>query len=89
MDDGGLLSYNKDYVRKGVVFNTQGFSFREATLLSNNLNKSYHLESWVKQNKRKPVIAIPGNKYPVIKDLVFPYIVDCMKYKLPKEKLKT
>jgi hypothetical protein len=29
MDDGGLLSYNKDYVRKGLVFNTQGFTLQE------------------------------------------------------------
>jgi len=28
MDDGGLLSYNKDYVRKGLVFNTQGFTLQ-------------------------------------------------------------
>ena len=85
MDDGRLLSYNKDYVRKGLVFNTQGFSFQEALILSNNLNSCYNLESWVKQNKKKPVIAIPGRKYQFIKDLVFPYIIDSMKYKFPKE----
>jgi hypothetical protein len=34
MDDKGLLSYNKDYVRKGLVFNTQGFTFNEAKILS-------------------------------------------------------
>lgn len=26
MDDGGLLSYSKDYPRKSLVFNTHGFS---------------------------------------------------------------
>ena len=62
MDDDGLLSYNKDYALKGLVFNTQTFSFQEAKTLSNNLNDSYDLESWVKQNKKKPIIAIPEKK---------------------------
>ena len=86
MDDGGLLSYNKDYVRKGLVFNTQGFTFNEAKILSENLNNAYHLNSWVKENKKKPVIAISGKKYSKIKPIIFPHIIDNMKYKLPFEK---
>jgi len=46
MDDGGLLSYNKDYVRKGLVFNTQGFTLQE--ILSQNLNKTYNYFYYVK-----------------------------------------
>ena len=83
MDDGGLLSYNKDYVRKGLVFNTQGFSFNEATILSENLNSTYNLETWIKASKNKPVIAVSGKKYVQIKKLISPYIIPSMKYKLP------
>ena len=57
MDDGGLLSYNKDYHRRGIVFNTHGFTFEEVEILSQNINKAYNLESWVKINKKKPIIA--------------------------------
>ena len=62
MDDGGLLSYNKDYRRKGLVFNTQGFSFQEVETLSQNLNRSYNLTTWVKENKKKPIIAVSGKE---------------------------
>ena len=82
MDDGGLLSYNKDYRSDipdwqifdllptykssicmmfgmfGLVFNTQGFSFQEVEILSQNLNHSYNLTTWVKENKKKPIIAV-------------------------------
>jgi hypothetical protein len=83
MDDGGLLSYNKDYVRKGLVFNTQGFVFNEVLILSQNLNTAYDLNTWVKTNKKKPIIAVSGKEYLKIKNIIFPHIVDSMKYKLP------
>ena len=86
MDDKGRLSYNKDYNRKDLVFNTQGFTFTEAMILSENLNNAYNLNSWVKENKKKPVIAISGKKYNEIKNIIFPHIIHTMKYKLPSEK---
>lgn len=84
MDDGGLLSYNKDYRRKGLVFNTQGFSFQEVEILSQNLNHSYNLTTWVKENKKKPIIAVSGKEYINIRDIMYPHIVKCMRYKLPE-----
>lgn len=83
MDDGGLLSYNKDYVRKGLVFNTQGFVFNEVLILSENLNTAYNLNTWVKTNKKKPIIAVSGKEYLKIKNIILPHIIDSMKYKLP------
>jgi hypothetical protein len=83
MDDKGRLSYNKDYVRKGIVFNTQGFTFNEVKILSENLNNKYNLETWVKENKKKPIIAISGKKYKEIEKLISPYVIPSMKYKLP------
>ena len=38
MDNGGLLSYNKDYRRRGLVFNTQGFTSEQVHIFSQNLN---------------------------------------------------
>ena len=85
MDDGGLLSYNKDYRRKGLVFNTQGFSFQEVETLSQNLNHSYNLTTWVKENKKKPIIAVSGKEYINIRNIMYPHIVKCMRYKLPEK----
>lgn len=80
MDDGGLLSYNKDYVRKDLVFNTQGFTFNEAKILSENLNNACHLNTWIKQNKKGCNCDIwnleSGKQYSKIKSIIFPYIID-------------
>ena len=61
--DTSSLSYNKDYVRKGLVFKgilvvalkrIQGYQVK---ILSENINKAYNLKTWVKKNKKKPLIA--------------------------------
>ena len=84
MDDGGLLSYNKDYLKKGLVLNTQGFTVNQVKLLSDNLNKAHGLNSRVKQNKKKPIIAFSGKEFLKIKDLILPYVLCSMRYNLPK-----
>ena len=43
MDGGGLLSYNKDYPRRAMVFITQSFSQKECECVSANINCAYHL----------------------------------------------
>ena len=86
MDDGGRLCYNTDYVRKGLVLNTQGFAVDQVKVLSENLNNAYNLKSWVKQNKKKAIIAFSGKEYVQIKNLILPHLLDSMKYKLPNTK---
>lgn len=88
MDDGGQLAYNKDYIRKGVVFNTQNFPRTQVEILSDNLNTHYGLESWIKSNKNKPIIAISGKKYHHIERIMLPFIIPSMRYKLPSFKEK-
>jgi hypothetical protein len=72
MDDGGLLSYNKDYTRKGLVFNTHGFNLSKVEILSQNLN------TWVKTNKNKFIIAVSGQKFHEIRNLIYPHIIESM-----------
>ena len=72
-------------VRKGLLFNTQGFCLQEVKILSENINKAYNLETWVKQNKKKPIIAVSGKKYADVRYLISPYIIESMRYKLPRE----
>lgn len=83
MDDGGLLSYKKDWPRRGLVFNTQGFTFAEVERLSKNLNQFYNLKTWVKTNKRKPIIAVSGREYQQISRVFLPHMHESMRYKLP------
>ncbi len=83
IDDGGLLSYKKDWPRKGLVFNTQGFTFGEVETLSQNLNRSYNLKTWIKLNKKRPIIAVSGKEYHQISGIFLPYMHQSLKYKLP------
>ena len=53
MDDGGRLCYNTDYVRKGLVLNTQGVAADQVKVLSENLNNAYNLKSSVKTKQEK------------------------------------
>ena len=87
MDDGGLLSYKKDWPRKGLVFNTQGFTFDEVETLSQNLNRSYNLKTWIKLNKKKTIIEVSGKEYSKISGLFLPHMHESMKYKLPLHSL--
>ncbi len=84
MDDGGLLSYNKDYPRRGLVLNTHGFSLEECEILSENLNRAYNLHSWCKKNKGKHIIALPANKWPEICTMISPDVIESMRYKFPR-----
>ena len=75
MDDGGLLSYNKDYLRRGTVLNTQGFAKDECELLRDNLNKSFGFNCWCKKNKGKTIIAFSGKEWHHLWQLISPHVV--------------
>lgn len=83
MDDGGLLSYKKDWPRRGLVFNTQGLTLAEVETLSENWNRSSHLKTWVKFNKKRPLIAVSGREFEQISRVFLPYMHESMEYKLP------
>lgn len=87
MDDGGKLDYNENG-SKGIVLNTQGFSFVEVNFLSSFLVRKFALKCWVKKNKQKPIIAISGFSYDQICSLIEPFIISSMKYKLPSKRKK-
>lgn len=83
MDDGGKLDYNKNSKNKSVVFNTQSFTDNEVAMLSNGLKVKFNLECEIRTNKSKKIIVIRHNSYSLFYDLVSPYILSEMKYKLP------
>lgn len=89
MDDGGKACYNKDYPRRGLVFNTQGFTKHHVDVLCQGLYKCYNIECWSKLNKKGHVIVISAKTSQVLIDLMRPYILPSMLEKLPKFKLMT
>lgn len=88
MDDGGKLFYNKDWERRGLVFNTQGFNLIEVKTLSKNISESYNVDCWVKENKGKPVIAISGFSSKKLISTFLEFIHPTMLFKLPKKLLR-
>ena len=82
MDDGGLFSYNKDYPRRALVFNTQSFTRQECKILSQNINHGQDLQSWVKAEKGYYVIAIPAKRSDYLRKIMESYIIYSMKHKL-------
>jgi hypothetical protein len=84
MDDGGRLSYNKDYPRRAVVLNYHASLEGECKILRDNLNKAYNFESWCKKNKRRTIVAIPARKWEDFRDLVDPHVLESMRCKFPR-----
>lgn len=82
MDDGGNFAYNP---RRGFEFNTQGFLFEEVLILSENLNKTFKINSKVvkKKKKQQPSIVIATNEGKKMRNIIFPYVLETMRYKLP------
>ena len=88
MDDGGLLCYNKDYPRRAMVFNTQGFTLSECEILQRNINGAYNLDSWLSDDGKGPYIVIPAHRADYLRDIVSPYMCNSMLHKLRATKAK-
>ena len=83
MDDGSIKSHQS----KGVIFNTQGFRRQDIERLIKILIEHYELQAKLRKQKEGYQIYISGKSYEKFKDLVEPYFLDEMKYKLPKARL--
>lgn len=82
-DDGGKLDYNKNSKNKSIVLNTQSFTDLEVEKMSKELSNKFNLICEVRSNKGKKVIVINSVSYPIFKNLIDPYILPEMMYKLP------
>jgi LAGLIDADG DNA endonuclease family. len=82
MDDGGKLDYNKNSKNYSVVLNTQSFTNLEVELMSEQLSGKFNLLCEVRSNKKK-IIVIKNSSYQAFYNLIDPYLVNEMRYKLP------
>ena len=83
MDDGGKLDYNRNSKNKSIVLNTQSFSDDEVETMSIELNQKFKLDCEVRSNKGRKIIVIKSSSYLTFRELVDPYIIPEMAYKLP------
>jgi hypothetical protein len=77
MDDG----YNRCDC-KGMYFNTQGFSEEEHELLQQCLRDNFDLETTIHWAAGRPRIYVPARESPKLCQVIRPYIVPSMNYKI-------
>ena len=83
MDDGGKLDYNKNTKNKSVVLNTHSFTSFEVETMSEQLSSKFNLICEVRSNKDKKIIVIKDLSYQAFYNLINPYLIKEMRYKLP------
>jgi len=79
MDDGSIKSKQS----KGVIFNTQGYTLGEVELKISVLEERFGLHAKSRRQKEGYQIYISGKSYERFRELIEPYLIDNMRYKLP------
>lgn len=79
MDDGSAKSSQS----KGVIFNTQGFPANDVDRLIGVLGDEFELDSKRRRQSEGWQIYVSGHSFETFRDLVEPFMIDAMRYKLP------
>lgn len=79
MDDGSIKSAQS----KGVVFNTQSFPLSEVQRLCQVLQEQFDLKVKPRKQQEGYQIYISGESYATFRELIEPYLITEMYYKLP------
>lgn len=79
MDDGSIKSKES----KAVILNTHCFSASEIALLINVLRESFSLDAKPRMQTDGCQIFISGRSYEAFAELINPYLIESMRYKLP------
>ncbi len=80
MDDGSM----KDTHSRAVVLNTQSFSREDVARLAQVLSEKFALEAYLRRQREGYQIVIAGGSLQRFLDLIEPYLIPEMRYKLPK-----
>jgi len=84
MDDGSIKSKQS----KGVVFNTQGFCYKDVCTLCEVLTAKFQLSCWPRKQKEGYQIYVSGHSYERLRDLIYPYLLPEMTYKFPLPRIR-
>jgi hypothetical protein len=79
MDDGSI----KDRHSRAVVFHTQGFTQAEVARLAQTLTEKFALETYLRRQAEGHQVVIRGASLERFLELVEPYLIPEMRYKLP------
>lgn len=78
MDDGS----SKSKQHRARILNTQGFSTAEIKRLATALERKFALTAKLRKQKEGYQIMIGGESYPQLYQLISPYVLPSMRYKL-------
>lgn len=78
MDDGSMKSNQS----KGVIFNTQAYDSADIRRLTGML-EGFGLEAWDRRQSDGSQIYVSGSSYERFSELVGPYVIEAMRYKVP------
>lgn len=79
MDDGSC----KDKNRKAQIINTQGFTVKDLRILQLALKDKYDINTLLKKERDRKVIYVRARSLQRFIDLIRPYVIPSMWYKLP------
>ena len=65
------------------MFNTQSFSESEVISMTKELSNKFNLDCEVRSNKGKKIIVVKSTSFSKFIELVDPFIIPEMRYKLP------
>ncbi len=82
MDDGSIKSRES----KGVIFNTHGFERNDVRRLIAALCSKFDLEASERKQHDGWQIYISGNSFEKFRNMIDPYIVESMRYKIPVDR---
>ena len=74
---------NPNSKNKSVVLNTQSFLENEVESMVKDLSEKFNFNCSIRSNKGKHIIVINAISYPLFRNLVDPFIISEMTYKLP------
>lgn len=85
MDDGSLQHDNKQCQRDRMKFATNAFTCDEVELLQNKLYDSWNISSTIQNSAttKGNVLTISADGTEILANLITPYIIPSMHYKLP------
>lgn len=79
MDDGSIKSKQS----KGVIFNTQAFCKEDVEKLVFVLQNKFQLQCWLRKQKEGYQIYVSGESFGHFHQIVSPFIIPSMQYKIP------
>jgi hypothetical protein len=78
MDDGS----RKSHECKGVYFNTQAFDADDLRILQKKLSDTFGIQTTLRGQRVGTQIYVPAEYVTILADVVTPYLVPCMQYKI-------